>query len=296
MRVTTGTLLMVVGGLHQVVGLVLYRGPLWEMASAGVLASVPEDMGARAAAFWFLVAGWGMMLLGALARWVERETGRPPPASFGWGLLGLGVFLVVPMPVTGGWVLLPLGLLALRRAHRFVKALPGVPPEFLEGAHHVDVKTVESELSLREFVARLMSYQPAWVTALFTVRGVFVRLLGLRQVGVPQPRRLRAEDVPMSRGATAAFFTVRHAEEERAWVVGAEDSHLDAVLAVCVEPGPTLPRRFHVVTVVRYRNWAGPVYFNVIRPFHHLVVGAMARAAAGTLGSVATSGAPTVHR
>ncbi|MGE6761631.1 DUF2867 domain-containing protein [Corallococcus interemptor] len=26
-----------------------------------------------------------------------------------------------------------------------------------------------------------------------------------------------------------------------------------------------------------YRNWAGPVYFNVIRPFHHLVVARMAR-------------------
>ncbi|MCP3162820.1 DUF2867 domain-containing protein [Myxococcus qinghaiensis] len=174
--------------------------------------------------------------------------------------------------------------------------VPGVPPGFLEGAHHVDVKTVESEASLREFVARLMSYQPAWVTALFRVRGVFVRLLGLRQVGVPRARRLRAEEVPMSPGETAAFFTVRHAEEERAWVVGAEDSHLDAVLAVTVEPGPALPRRFHVVTVVRYRNWAGPVYFNVIRPFHHLVVGAMARAAAGPRGSTPPSSAPAAQK
>ncbi|XXF76233.1 DUF2867 domain-containing protein [Myxococcaceae bacterium GXIMD 01537] len=39
-------------------------------------------------------------------------------------------------------------------------------------------------------------------------------------------------------------------------------------------------RRFHVATIVRYRRWAGPVYFNVIRPFHHLVVRGMLRHAA----------------
>jgi len=26
---------------------------------------------------------------------------------------------------------------------------------------------------------------------------------------------------------------------------------------------------------VHYRSWAGPVYFNTIRPFHHIVVGSM---------------------
>jgi hypothetical protein len=36
-----------------------------------------------------------------------------------------------------------------------------------------------------------------------------------------------------------------------------------------------------VVTVVRYHNLAGRVYFNVIRPFHHLVVHAAMRAALG---------------
>jgi hypothetical protein len=39
-------------------------------------------------------------------------------------------------------------------------------------------------------------------------------------------------------------------------------------------------KRFHVVTIVHYRRWTGPVYFNVIRPFHHLVVYQMAKSAA----------------
>jgi hypothetical protein len=151
---------------------------------------------------------------------------------------------------------------------------------FTEGADHVDVKTVESEASLRAFIAGLLSYQPAWVTALYGVRWAFVRLLGMRQQGMPRARRMLPEEVPMTPGHAAAFFTVRQAEEERFWVVSVADTHLEATLAVVVEPTGSFRRKFHVVTLVHYRKWTGPVYFNVIRPFHHLVVGGMARFAA----------------
>ena len=281
MRVTTGTLLMLVGGIHQAVGLVLFREQLLEMVRAGVLDSVGEDTSARAAAFWFLAMGGCMLLAGALCRWLERELDRPPPSGFGWGLLGLGLFCVVPMPITGAWMLFPLGLRVLFQS-RASSPLPEVLRPFAKGADHVDVKTVESEATLREFLAGLLSYQPGWVTALFAVRAVFVRLLGMRQQGLPRSLHLRPEDISMTPGGAASFFTVRHAEEDHVWVVAATDKHLEATLAVVVEPEPGggLRRRFHVVTLVHYRNWAGPVYFNVIRPFHHLVVERMARSAA----------------
>lgn len=176
-------------------------------------------------------------------------------------------------------VFFPLGLRVLFQA-RTPKLLPEVLRPFARGADHVDVKTVESEASLRAFLAGLLSYQPAWVTALYGVRRVFVRMLGMRQPGIPRSQHLRPEDIPMTPGSAASFFTVRHAEEERVWVVAATDSHLEATLAVVMEPSDGTRNRFHVVTLVHYRNWAGPVYFNVIRPFHHLVVGGMARSAA----------------
>ncbi|AKQ64590.1 hypothetical protein A176_001502 [Myxococcus hansupus] len=160
------------------------------------------------------------------------------------------------------------------------RVLPAVLRPFAQGADHVDVKTVESRATLREFLAGLMSYQPAWVTALYGVRAVFVRLLGMRQQGVPRQVLFRPEDIPMTPGREAGFFTVRHAEEEHVWVVAAADTHLEATLAVVMEPTSGPFRRFHVVTLVHYRNWAGPVYFNVIRPFHHLVVERMARSGA----------------
>ncbi|GAA3097030.1 DUF2867 domain-containing protein [Streptosporangium carneum] len=143
-----------------------------------------------------------------------------------------------------------------------------------EGADHVDVKTVEGDLTLREFLCGLASWEPGWVRFLYRVRAVFVRLLGMRQEGIPSARVIRPEDVSFTPGDSMMFFTVADAEEDHYFVAGVTESHLTAHLAVVAEPG-----RFHVATIVKYNRWTGPVYFNVIRPFHHLVVGGMARAA-----------------
>ena len=148
--------------------------------------------------------------------------------------------------------------------------------DLLETADHVDVKTIEGNISLREFVAGMLSYSPSWLTFLYRVRWFFVRLLGMKQEGVPDGLHLRAEDISFTPGDAATFFAVKMAEEEKYWFSGITESHLTAHLGVVVEPGQ--PRRFHVVTIVHYHRWTGPVYFNVIRPFHHIVVGQMMKA------------------
>jgi hypothetical protein len=90
---------------------------------------------------------------------------------------------------------------------------------------------------------------------------------------------LQAEDVSFVAGDEVTFFTVRLAKEEKYWVGETpEDKHLRAYFGVVVEPVAENRRRFHVVTIVHYKHWTGPVYFNLIRPFHHLVVSRMARA------------------
>lgn len=163
----------------------------------------------------------------------------------------------------------------------------------LEDADHVDVKIVEGEATLRQFLVGMIGYQPGWMTALYAVRAVFVRFLGMKQKGLPHALRLTPEQVPMTPGAPFSFFTVRSAAEERYFFAEAADSHLTATLGVVAERLAGERRRFHVITIVRYRNWAGPLYFNVIRPFHHIVVERMARAGVGrsaTATAVASMG------
>lgn len=158
----------------------------------------------------------------------------------------------------------------------YIEQIPELHP-ILRNPDHLDIKTVEGKVMLRAFVASMMAYQPAWVTFLYRVRAVFVRLLGMKQEGIPKPPIMRPEDVPMSPGLPATFFTVCAAKEDAYWFAQINDTHLNAALGVVVEP-LAHTNRFYVVTVVHYNTWQGPLYFNVIRPFHHLVVGRMARA------------------
>lgn len=154
--------------------------------------------------------------------------------------------------------------------------IPGLA-SLLAEADHVDVKTVEGGCSLSAFIAGMFSYYPDWMKNLYRIRWGFVRLLGMKQQGIPAEVHMQPEDVPMTPGQKATFFTVTMAEVERYWVAEASESHLTAYLGVVSEP-LTEGNRFYVMTIVRYHGWTGPVYFNVIRPFHHIVVQKMAQA------------------
>ena len=154
-------------------------------------------------------------------------------------------------------------------------AVPNLP-QLLETADHVDVKTIIGDVSLRQFIAGMLSYSPGWLKFLYGVRWFFVRLLGMKQEGVPGGLKMTPENVSFVTGAPATFFTVQMAEEHHYWFAAASESHLTAHLGVVVETGQ--PNRFHVLTIVHYHRWTGPVYFNVIRPFHHIVVRQMMKA------------------
>jgi len=166
----------------------------------------------------------------------------------------------------------------MTNTNTIVQTTPELQP-FLPNADHVDVITAIGDVTMREFLAGTFSYNPGWLTFLYRVRGKFVRLLGMKQEGVPQFPEVRPEEVCMTPGENMAFFTVKTASEQ-VWIAGIEDTHLSAELSVVKEAGENGRFRFHIVTIVHYHNWSGILYFNVIRPFHHLVVAKMAQAGA----------------
>jgi hypothetical protein len=162
----------------------------------------------------------------------------------------------------------------------YLLQFPGVA-QLTQNANHVDVKSIISRKPFRHFVTEFLDYQPGWVTFLYGVRLVFVRFLGMKQAGLPRPPQHTPDQLPMMPGQKAAIFKVRAAVDDMYWAGEADDSHLRATLVIVREPLGTVENRYYVMTIVHYHNWAGPVYFNVIRPFHHLVVGSMMRAGAG---------------
>jgi len=152
--------------------------------------------------------------------------------------------------------------------------------QLLKGSNYIDVKTIEGQTSLRQFIAAMLSYYPRWIVFLYRIRTILVKLLGLVKHPAPEALpKLGPHDVSFVVGETVTFFTVRLAEEKHFWVGETpEDKHLSAYFGVVVEPMEDHRKRFHVATIVYYKHWTGPVYFNLIRPFHHLVVGRMMRA------------------
>jgi hypothetical protein len=146
--------------------------------------------------------------------------------------------------------------------------------EYLNGADHVDVKSCCGESSLRECVAGILSYSPRWVRALYKIRVWVLRLLGQGQGDSIELDRVTAESLSVEKGDKANFVTVADSDGETYWIGTAEESYLGMALGVAVESidGEDRDKLFHVVTVVQYRNRVGAIYFNLIRPFHYLVV------------------------
>ena len=113
-----GRSLAAIGVLHSADGVTATRGTLGAMVADGFWDTVGADP-VRQSAFWFLVAGVALLLVGALADALERE-GHPLPTSFTGGLLLLAVTGIVVMPTSGFWLVLVVALGAVVRARRHV--------------------------------------------------------------------------------------------------------------------------------------------------------------------------------
>lgn len=139
-----------------------------------------------------------------------------------------------------------------------------------EGADFVEERSIEGNGTLRQFTAGMM-YLPGWLVFLYRLRAVFVRILGMKQEEYDVVQ-MQPEDVSFDPGAPCQAFTVTHGKEGEHLALQHEDTHLSARLLLVAVPLPDGRNRFHVGTIVHHKHWTGPVYFNVIKPFHHLVV------------------------
>ena len=159
------------------------------------------------------------------------------------------------------------------KLNAFLERIPAINT-LSQNADHLDWKRYDSQNNLCEFIAGFINYYPGWLKFLYRVRAVFVRFLGMKQEGIPQLGTIQPEDIPMQADEWLSFFQVKEAEPEHYWIAHASDTHLTAYLIIARDAATG---QFYVVTIVNYHHWTGPVYFNVIRPFHHVVVHQMAQ-------------------
>ena len=107
----TGHSLIAIGILHTVIGVLAFGAPLAHIARDGFFNAVDPHPD-RQAAFWFLLTGALLVILGQSTCWTQSRTGTVP-RSLGWGLLGISLLGVILMPASGFWLLLMPAWLAL---------------------------------------------------------------------------------------------------------------------------------------------------------------------------------------
>ncbi len=115
-----GRWLIGMGVIHTIAGLVFHGSALGEIAAAGIWNTLDAQGrdGGRSLAFWFLIAGFILALLGALVDWIERHHGGRVPSLLGWSLLALAALGIVLVPTLAFWLLLPPAIAAIARARR----------------------------------------------------------------------------------------------------------------------------------------------------------------------------------
>ena len=150
---------------------------------------------------------------------------------------------------------------------------------YFTDADFTDVKVFEGDVPLRNFISSMLSYYPWWIVQLYRIRKLLVGILGLVKHEEPEELpNLHPDDVSFTPGDAVTFFIVRCAREDIYWISETpDDKHLRAYFGVVKESVSHSVNRFYVITTVFYKHWTGPIYFNLIRPFHHLVVSRMAK-------------------
>ena len=109
-----GVVLMITGSLHTAIGFLIYAQELQLMVANGWWNTV-GDKTVATAAFWFMVTGFLLILLGHTADWLMKKQGIAPPVTFGWTLLLVCLAGAIAMPVSGFWLVLPQAWILLRK-------------------------------------------------------------------------------------------------------------------------------------------------------------------------------------
>ena len=114
-----------------------------------------------------------------------------------------------------------------------------------------------------KLMAAFWTTMPGWLAFLFKLRNLLVRPFGLK-TETDSNREALKEALENGEGYGMMTVVAKTADE---MVVSLDDKHLKAYLSVYAEA-----REIHLSTLVRYHNRLGFFYFNLIRPFHTLVV------------------------
>ena len=108
----SGIFLIATGILHTIVAIGLGKDVFLEIIQDGVINVTSQDF-IRAFAFWFLVCGFFVILLGQVLHYYIKNEQKPAPLFFGYSLLIFSILGCIVEPISGFWLFLPQALIII---------------------------------------------------------------------------------------------------------------------------------------------------------------------------------------
>jgi hypothetical protein len=128
------------------------------------------------------------------------------------------------------------------------------------------VQTKKQNLDIEEVITAFFSTTPKWIDYLFELRHNIVALLGLKT----NSNTIIEFNYPLQAGEKIGFFEIFEVSETEI-ILGENDTHLDFRVLVRIEK----ENQISVETLVEFKNFFGKTYFQIIKPFHKLIVASM---------------------
>ena len=108
----SGIFLIATGIIHTIVAIALGKDAFLEIIQDGVINVTSQDY-TRAFAFWFLICGIFVILLGQVLHYYIKKEQKPAPISLGYSMLVFAIFGCIVEPISGFWLFLPQALIII---------------------------------------------------------------------------------------------------------------------------------------------------------------------------------------
>ena len=108
----SGIFLVATGILHTIAAIALGKEAFSEIIRDGIINVISQDY-TRAFAFWFLICGIFVILLGQVLHHYIKKEQKPAPLFLGYSMLVLTIFGCLAVPVSGFWLFLPQALIII---------------------------------------------------------------------------------------------------------------------------------------------------------------------------------------
>jgi hypothetical protein len=109
----SGLFLIITGIIHIIYALVSFGSIYLDIIRDGLVNVTSHDY-ARSFAFWFLVCGIFVILLGAVLQHYQKREHKPAPLFLGYGLFIFSIIGCIIEPISGFWLFIPQSLIIIR--------------------------------------------------------------------------------------------------------------------------------------------------------------------------------------